>query len=167
MPHLTQRMSRREYADSLYQEAQALYESEVGMQMPSELCYWIEHGIRWAVCEYHIENGDPSKSDLYNDIFKRAAIIGFFWALDAPKGLLGSHSLAICISNFLKKEGSSPALQVSADMVHKTMVLTIKNYVDYGPPRLFEELHRTCAHNWVCDTANHNTNFGTKLCHCQ
>lgn len=167
MQYLTQRMSRRAYADLLYQEARALYEEEVGMQMPSDLRYWIQYGIRWATCDYHMENGDSAQPDLYNDIFKRAAIIGFFWALYAPKGnLFGSHSLSICIFHFLKKEGSSPALQVSTEMVHSSMVSTINNYKVYGAPQLFEELRKTCAHNWVCDSNNHSTNFSGKLCHC-
>jgi hypothetical protein len=167
MPDFLDGHARSDYASTLYLDTLEFYRAEIGDEMPSLLRSLVRESIEWATCMYFTQPNQSNRSALYNDVFRRAAIIGYFWALDAPTGaLFGPHSLSMCVSQFLKKEGASPARPTDEPGARQAIVSTINTYRGAGPTRLFIELRKTCAHHWVCDSDNHSTNFGTKLCHC-
>lgn len=151
-------------AKELYLQTLEVYREEVNSDMPQEHRGWVQEIIRWVTCAYFDHATD---SDLCNDVFRRAALIGVFWARNAPHGItFGPHALSICIWRFLQIEGASPCPQVGNAGARKAIRSAINKFRADPPATLFKELWKVCALNWVCDCDNHVTTFKGKLCHC-
>lgn len=159
MPNISYRIERRAFANVLYQDTLSKYIGEVGQSMTTNHSSWLRQGLNWVVCDYSRRNND-------NDVFRRAASIGYFWDQGVPnRNLYGVVSLATCIYRFLRQEGAIAAPKSSDANARLAIRKTIDKYLSSGSNRLISELRNVCAHHCVCSDINHIGRAKNKLCH--
>jgi hypothetical protein len=151
---------RAEYAHQLIECAKRLYQKEVKQNMSSLHSSALLEGINSAALEY----SEPSR--LPNNIFSRAACIGYLGAKTVPGNNMAEHkALARTIFLFLLKEGAN--LSPGTDK-HKFFRDICDTTMNRGLQALhfFIKIEKVIACHWVCAKGNYWNDFKDKLCHC-
>ena len=108
-----------------------------------------------------------------NNIFSRAAYIGYFWAgiairdgiYENKNEMFGHKALARTLFLFLQKEGAELSPDSDRYMFFNDVgAITKENNLQL--PQTFKRLQKVIAQHWMCEKNNHRKDFEDKLCHC-
>ncbi len=159
-------LDRNMIRDLLYERSRSRFRTTIGQEMPGLLSGWLATTVQFACC-------DLAFTRKRNDVFRRAALLGYGWGRGGGTNHFHPEALLELITYFLRLEGA----RLLPERTEAEMVAAVSSQIDdlvkehdggdwmLFCDSLYELLAEQLAHHWIASHGARMCLSPAKLCH--